>query len=396
MAKKRRSSVSESDYKLCQKCGARNATKALSCTQCESERFAPQYVREFVALNRQFIVQITETTDEGAEKPRLRLTLYKWWPGGRSSFHVNTPEQWEKVKGIVDGTLSPKLGWKTKQEATKELRQIAETEQQEDRVLRKIATGPRVQKFLKSINFEKIAADDSEEIAEIIQELGNAASKADRTLLKRFRGVIGKLKSEPKEAVAELENLLGTWSLTQITQITRDVTSRIQHLRLFKERVLDDQTYEIRGDNSIHRVLEKSMWIIDERYWLMHSNKTLREVVGKELESEDKSFAKKRPDFVCGTVDGKIVIVELKRPSHELTIEDLNQLETYVAIVEKNTNTPISKAILMGRRISAELRSRMKYRTQVFKVFNYAEVIDKTLQRYEKYLEANAENRIPA
>jgi ribosomal protein L40E len=391
MPKKRHSSVIESDYKLCQKCGAKNSIKRVACSECESERFAPQYVREFVALNRQFIVQITETQDEDTGKPRLRLTLYKWWPGGRSSFHVNTPEQWEKVKTIVDGTLSPKLGWKTKQEAAKELREIAATEAQENKALKKLATGSRVQKFLKSINFDTIAADDSEEIAEIIQELGNVASKADRSLLKRFRGVITKLKSEPKEAVAELENLLGTWSLTQITQITRDVTGRIQHLKLFKERVLDDQTYEIRGDHSIHRVLEKSMWIIDERYWLMHSNKTLREVVGKELESEDKSFAKKRPDFVCGTVDGKIVIVELKRPSHELTIEDLNQLETYVAIIEKNTNIPLSKAILMGRRISAELRNRMKYRSQAFKIFNYAEIIDKTLQRYEKYLEANVE-----
>jgi RecB family endonuclease NucS len=85
-------------------------------------------------------------------------------------------------------------------------------------------------------------------------------------------------------------------------------------------------------------------------------------------------------------VDGKLVIVEIKRPSHDLSVDDLNQLETYVDIVEKNSNLAVRDAILLGRQISAELHRIKKYRGSQFKVWNYAEVFDDTENRYKKYL----------
>jgi hypothetical protein len=279
------------------------------------------------------------------------------------------------------------LGWKSKTEVAEEVSQALKAEQEENRKIAKSASPASVQKFLKVVDFAKLNVDDVEDLSALIQDLARVASEADRTFLKKLRGIVKELKKSPAQAIDDLRELLKTWSVAQITQITREVTHRIESLKLFRERVLDDRTYEIRGEDSIHRVLERAMWIIDERYWLMHSNRTLREVVGKELEKQDKQFAKKRPDFVCGTVDGKLIVVELKRPSHSLTVEDLNQLETYVSLLEKNSEFTVERAFLMGRHISDELKKRMKYRGQQFKIRNYAELIDETMQRYEKYLE---------
>lgn len=35
----------------------------------------------------------------------------------------------------------------------------------------------------------------------------------------------------------------------------------MEAMTVFKSRMLDDRTYEIRGHNSIHRLLEGAMWL---------------------------------------------------------------------------------------------------------------------------------------
>src|SRR5205807_1863770 len=103
-----------------------------------------------------------------------------------------------------------------------------------------------------------------------------------------------------RKATEGLSDMMEQLTLRQITAVAAEVQRRMELLALFKKRMVDDRTYEIRGDGSIHRLLEKAMWIVDERYWLMHSNESLRTIVGNDLAREDRQFERKRPDFVCG------------------------------------------------------------------------------------------------
>jgi hypothetical protein len=155
-----------------------------------------------------------------------------------------------------------------------------------------------------------------------------------------------------------------------------------------RERVLDDRTYEITGDGSIHRLLEQAMWIVDERYWLMHSNRQLRTIVTKQLAKEDDKFKEKRPDFVCGTVDRKLIVIEIKRPSHTLDVADLNQLEHYVLLCEKyDDDLSGYEAILVGQKASDDLSRTLKMR-KGFRFRTYTQLIDDTERRYADYLGA--------
>lgn len=198
--------------------------------------------------------------------------------------------------------------------------------------------------------------------------------------------VVQNLPKENKRAVEDLADLLKTWSLKQITSISTQVIDRIQTLELFKNRILDDKTYEIRGEDSIHRILERAMWIIDERYWLLHSNETLRTIVGNEIVKKNKGNEKKRPDFVCGSVGDKLIIVELKRPSHPLTVDDLNQLEMYLSIIEQHHSGKTFECYLIGKSVSVELERIKKHRASHFKVRTFADLIDDTEKRYTEYI----------
>lgn len=125
-----------------------------------------------------------------------------------------------------------------------------------------------------------------------------------------------KLPKQKQRALEDLDLLLQGWSLHVITNVAQQVRSRIETIELFEKQVNDDRTYEITGDNSIHRILERAMWLVDERYWLLHSNRTLLTQIGKEMQKRDKKrYGKKRPDFVCGSYGQKLIILELKRPS---------------------------------------------------------------------------------
>lgn len=373
--------------KICQSCGIENKSQAKMCAACDSTRFAPSFVRKIDRVNRQFFVQITDPYEKTDPK---RITLYKWWPGGRASFHINTNEQWEKVKEIIDQRLAKFLGWKPKKEILKKIEESAKEDRLSSSALKSLTKNyPQfIRKVLKEIDFSKVEETDYQDIVDIMKDLIETITKTDQSFRLAFRKVISQLPTQTKRAIEDLSELLKTWSLKQVTAISYQVIERLETLKMFKERVLDDKTYEIRGDNSIHRILEKAMWIIDERYWLLHSNETLRKIVEKELAGNDKKYKNKRPDFVCGTIGDKLIIIELKRPYHTLQVDDLNQLETYLSIIENHYSVKSFEAYLVGNRISDELKKIVKYRGSQFRIKTFTDLIGDSENRYSEYLKA--------
>jgi hypothetical protein len=66
-------------------------------------------------INRSLSVQVS-AAHPSSDSTDDRLTLYKWWPGGKATFNINSPAQWEAIKQIVDVELAPFLGWRTADE----------------------------------------------------------------------------------------------------------------------------------------------------------------------------------------------------------------------------------------------------------------------------------------
>lgn len=368
-------------YKLCQKCFRENPLRAVRCAHCGSKRFAPDFIKKIEKVTGNTYAQVTLPQDS-EEK---RITLYKWWPGGNSSFNINTMEQWERMAEVIQTKLLPFLGWETKEGIVKG---FISHEKTSDKQIKKLARGypELIRKVLRQIDETTWEESTYEDMAEILKEISELLSKTDSGFRQAFLEVVQHLPKQGRRAVEDLSQLLQSWSLKQITAISHQVIDRIQTLQLFKDRVLDDKTYEIRGNDSIHRILETAMWIIDERYWLLHSNETLRKIVGDEIVRANKGNESKRPDFVCGTVGDKLIIVELKRPKHSLGIEDMNQLENYLAIMEQKFTAKSFECYLIGKTISDDLKKKMKYRGSQFKVRTFADLIDDTEKRYTDYL----------
>ncbi|MHC4720134.1 MAG: hypothetical protein ACYSYT_06635 [Planctomycetota bacterium] len=384
----------ETDLKICNRCGYENQYEVDQCEGCNSTKFAPKWVLAKRPVNRQVGVEITKSNPNFG-RVQKRITLSKWWPGGSATFHIPNIGQWSTIGRIINDELGPLIGWKTKKELVEAIKGRAQNERKLARDIRKLVG--EYPDFLKqvvaSIDTSKLGKDDMEKLITVLGDLADAVANANTGFSKAFISVVKKLPKQKQKALEELEILLESWSLHQITSVAQEVKRRLETIQLFKTQILDDRTYEIRGDKSIHRILEKAMWLIDERYWLLQSNSTLRTLIGETMAKKDRrQFAKKRPDFVCGTVGEKLIIIEIKRPSRTLGIDDLNQLETYLTVAEEHFSYRGYEAYLVGRRKDSDLLRRLKHRATNFKVLTYSELVSSSETRYREYIN-NIEER---
>jgi hypothetical protein len=177
-------------------------------------------------------------------------------------------------------------------------------------------------------------------------------------------------------------------NLHQITSLSNIVKNRLDTIGSLEEAIHKEETYELKEDNSIHRILEKNMWLIDERYWIAQSNKSLRTYLGDAMMKEDAEFKSKRPDFVCVKKSEKgIIILEIKRPSIELKKKEIDQAELYLRLIDKyKGETGLSVEIyLIGAKISNEAQEVVKWRKNIT-IKTYQDFLEDCRNRYQEYL----------
>ncbi|MGB8220599.1 MAG: hypothetical protein WCE46_09485 [Methanoregula sp.] len=224
-------------------------------------------------------------------------------------------------------------------------------------------------------------------LSELLKILGENIVSSNERLRVAFKEVIQKISKEDVEGMQDLSDLMRQWNLFQIASISSVVKSRLETIHTFEQMIHDEKTYEIDTPNSIHRVLEKSMWLIDENYFLVHSNRSLHAFIGDEMRKRHKEFEKKRFDFAVVDADNKLLILEIKRPSIELGQEEIDQLETYLRITKqyKAKSYRSVEGFLIGNKISSEANEIMEYRKGI-KIMTYDDLLEDCRKRYDAYL----------
>lgn len=222
---------------------------------------------------------------------------------------------------------------------------------------------------------------------QLLSAVDSAIPRGQERIRLALQEVIERLAKEPVVALDELTTLMDEWSLLQVTSLLNVLKGRLHAIETFEEIILDDNTYELKGDKSVHRALERSMWIFSDDYWIAQSNKTLRTLIGNDLAKEDKKYKDNRPDFACvDAVRRGTVIVEIKRPSVELTKDEVDQAERYLRIVSKRSGSKKKPTVyLVGGKISSEARELSEMRGYPI-VMTYQDVVENARQRYQEYL----------
>jgi RecB family endonuclease NucS len=334
--------------------------------------------------------------DKLSHKKFIRLKKYMNW------FSVKSPDELQVVQSLLFRGAS-ELSWVINSDIEINIAendvdeedsiQISNDDSIPDAVMDYFEQHPEVIEQFLALKVEHL---DYNYIFSLFETIGKTIIRGNDRIKFAFKEVREKIANEDAKGMQELSDLMDKYNLLQIASVTNLVKQRIEIMNTIEKLIHDENTYEIRTDQSIHRVLEKNMWIVDEQYWIAQSNKSLRTFIGDEMEKKHKQFTSKRPDFACVDFENRLIILELKRPSVELKKEELDQAELYLRLIKqyRSINYKNIQVILLGNKISDEAREIVELRWGV-EIKTYQEFLSKARKRYQNFLRAIEENQLP-
>jgi hypothetical protein len=127
-------------------------------------------------------------------------------------------------------------------------------------------------------------------------------------------------------------------------------------------------------EKTVHQVFEANLWVFGQDHAFVSSNQTLAKVVEEYM---DKEFtgkrAAKRPDlFLAERLSGGFLLVEFKRPSHDLTRDDESQAAKYRDDLSRSFGKQVD-LLLLGRKRSPDVNPQ--YDTPQCKALGYSAVV---------------------
>jgi hypothetical protein len=332
--------------------------------------------------------------------PQGTLRLYRLTStppeGGKRSFRyhsvrIKNPEELTKTKLFLD-YFAGKLNWQKLPPLLKDLEeQLKKEETIDPSVVKIVQQYPKAAvSMLKAFDSVYHGRRDIEEMP-LISEYMNTAFKSllgrQQDMIAIQLDLLNELNKEKKpEGMKRLLKLLEEYDLPQITSVASVITDRLQKLRVFEAQIRNENAYELKGKNSIHNQLASALWLLDDSYWLLHSNRTLATLVQNKYPlSGDERL---RPDFIFADNKADLVIVQLKRPRHAIEIEDINQLQDYLAGVDEfEEYGKNKKGFMIGESIS-DHNQKIVDQQKNLEFKSYVRLVDDCRRRYQEYLTA--------
>jgi len=212
-------------------------------------------------------------------------------------------------------------------------------------------------------------------------------STAEEAHKESFFSLLDSIDIADQQGIESLRSLMSDWRLIEIARISDLILHRLSTIERLEKLIHNEKVYEIAGDDSIHRFLERNLWVVDESYLLLRSNRSLRAFIGDEILRASRRESRKRPDFVCSEHSKRLIIIEIKAPSHSLVKEDLNQIEDYTEIIREYRDASYTgiDGYLVGKKVPAKVRSRARGRSYIKGVLSYDELVKRARDRYQQY-----------
>lgn len=196
-------------------------------------------------------------------------------------------------------------------------------------------------KAIKKV-LERFFGEPPEKIEPYVFVLLEAIERSD------YGALLNHLATASKGDVAAIADALQEFGLVEIAHLVEQAKARQIFLDGLETLAQNTLTLEV----SMHKAIEKNMWIFGPVYSLFSSNKTLQrqveDTLGKKYNGE---MASKRPDLLLNEdQNGTCLLIEFKRPAHSLNREDYTQATTYRHELTKYLGKPIKVLLIGGRR----------------------------------------------
>ena len=187
-----------------------------------------------------------------------------------------------------------------------------------------------------------------------------------------YWAVLDRINTLSQGDVSSFAESLEDFGFVELATIGNQASRRRQFLDYLDQLIHNPKTLE----KDAHKALETNLWVLGRQYSVMSSNATLRKVI--EAYSEKKisgTRAAKRPDLLLSQDFGDTyLLIEFKRPSHDITRDDVAQAEKYRDdLYSRLSSTARIDIMMIGRGRVASLDPRQLVNS--VSIYSYASII---------------------
>ena len=152
---------------------------------------------------------------------------------------------------------------------------------------------------------------------------------------------------ESATPLSALSGLLRTARLAELASFGRIAEDRLKVIDRLE--VLKDEGST--KEDSLQQLIEDAPWLINPEWAPVTQNQSLttlkkefakhyNAVTGEDIDLIDFDDPDKRPDFVLSSQDGEAQIIEIKRPAHSLTNDEMDRIVVYYDCMDSFLNDP--------------------------------------------------------
>jgi hypothetical protein len=193
----------------------------------------------------------------------------------------------------------------------------------------------------------KFYGDSEDRIQAVVSVLLDALERDE------YWEIVKAIHASEHNDVQAFADALTAFGLLEIVLVGKQAKSRLDVLDSFDKLISNALTLE----KQVHQVLEYNLWILGSEHALMSSNRTMKKVVeqytGAKYVGDN---ATRRPDILLlAALDGRYLMIELKRPDKRIDRDDENQAQKYRDELSVKLN-PMS-IMLVGGSIDPALRA---------------------------------------
>jgi Histidine kinase-, DNA gyrase B-, and HSP90-like ATPase len=298
-------------------------------------------------------------------------------------------------------------------EATQALREWGEQVTREALRERASRRGDQIEKLVADkpefkSRIDRLEPATQKQLRQYLRTLGEADAEEEKNLeladslirafeYQHFHTVIRDIESasaSPDELQTLIEHIR-EWKVLESRAILEIVKGRLEIVDKFGEMIREDapETASKVGGDNLHDLLADYPWLIHPEWQVLAEEKgvttTLRGWGARDIPEGDRS----RYDFLALEGDKGLVIVEIKRAGYAVEVEDLQRLERYKVMLERERR-PIRMVLMSGGHFNFD-ESSWRKRPDIDLV-RWSDAHSRARDYYEHYravLEGEAEHR---
>lgn len=187
-----------------------------------------------------------------------------------------------------------------------------------------------------------------------------------------YWAVLDRIGTLSQGDVGSFAESLEEFGLIELATIGTQASRRREFLNFLDQLVQNPKTLE----KDTHKAFETNLWLLGRKYSVMSSNSTLNNITEAYCDSSFKGVrSAKRPDLLLSQDYGdKYLLIEFKRPSHNISRDDIAQAEKYRDdLSSRLSSTATMDIVMVGKGRVATLDTRNMLDSIV--VHSYASII---------------------